>query len=277
MIKELLMSSSYWTLNKRVVKTLGIETAFFLTNLVEADKLLADDEGWFYQTIETIEKLTTLSRRKQDIAIKQLTEIGVLIQKNKGIPMKRYFKLNSFKINELLTVENVQFVQNVQTRMNESYKLECAKRTTSKELINKQLNDKESINIKGAFEKKNELDVRYKSKEEFLNRTNYVEETSKYKICGYIYDYFYSKINTNHYKLDNEQFEKVREGIDLILQTVEKYPQLEDLLERYFNLDRQYYSIQDFTNLNTLAYLMSKTGIAEIERFDSDGNFGGID
>lgn len=140
MIKELLMSSSYWVLNKSVVKSLGIETAFFLTNLVEADKLLADDDGWFYQTIDTIEEITTLTRRKQESSIKILIERDILLQKNKGIPMKRYFKLNSFKVNELLIPNNIKNVQNVQTSMNELYKLECAKRTTSKELINKELN-----------------------------------------------------------------------------------------------------------------------------------------
>ena len=140
MIKELLMSSSYWVLNKSVVKSLGIETAFFLTNLVEADKLLADDDGWFYQTIDTIEEITTLTRRKQESSIKILIERGILLQKNKGIPMKRYFKLNSFKVNELLIPNNIKNVQNVQTSMNELNKLECAKRTTSKELINKELN-----------------------------------------------------------------------------------------------------------------------------------------
>ena len=96
-------------------------------------------------------------------------------------------------------------------------------------------------------------------------------------MCDYIYEYFYNSINCNHYKLDKEQIEKVKEGIQLIIETVEKYPQLEELLEKYFNLERAYYSIQDFTNLNTLSYLLSITGIAEIpERFDKDGNFRGV-
>lgn len=145
MIKELLMSSSYWVLNKSVVKTLGIETAFFLTNLVEADKLLADDEGWFYQTIDTIEEITTLTRRKQESSIKELIKRGILIQENRGMPMKRYFKLNSFRINEMLIEYTTKDVQNVQTRMYESDKLVCTKRTTNKESINKELINKENI------------------------------------------------------------------------------------------------------------------------------------
>ena len=44
-IKQLLMASNFYILNKHLVKTLGIETAFFLTALVEADEILADKNG----------------------------------------------------------------------------------------------------------------------------------------------------------------------------------------------------------------------------------------
>ena len=46
--KQLLMSSNYYTLNKQIVKSLGIESAFLLTILIEASDGLSDDEGWFY-------------------------------------------------------------------------------------------------------------------------------------------------------------------------------------------------------------------------------------
>ena len=93
-----------------------------------------------------------------------------------------------------------------------------------------------------------------------------------------IYKEFADKIKCEHYRLNEEQIEKVREGIDLILSKIQTWSQLDILLKNYFYLERQYYSIQDFTNLNTLAYLLSKTGIEEIpERFDKkDGNFRGV-
>lgn len=97
-IKNLLMSSNYYALNKTLVKNLGIETAFFLTTLVEADETLADDDGWFYQTSKTLEEITGLSNHKQTKCIEQLISLDILVQENKGIPMKRYFKLNYDKI-----------------------------------------------------------------------------------------------------------------------------------------------------------------------------------
>ena len=120
--KQLLMSSNYYTLNKQIVKTLGIEPAFLLTILIEASDGLADDEGWFYQTIEKIGELTGIGRHKQDKIIKDLIESKILEQKNKGVPCKRYFKIN-YKI-----IENLVF-QKQQTSLSQNDKLDCKKET----------------------------------------------------------------------------------------------------------------------------------------------------
>ena len=120
--KQLLMSSNYYTLNKQIVKTLGIEPAFLLTILIEASDGLADEEGWFYQTIEKIGELTGIGRHKQDKIIKDLIESKILEQKNKGVPCKRYFKIN-YEI-----IENLVF-QKQQTSLSQNDKLDCKKET----------------------------------------------------------------------------------------------------------------------------------------------------
>ena len=119
--KQLLMSSNYYTLNKQIVKELGIESAFLLTILIEASDGLADNEGWFYQTIEKIGELTGLGRHKQDKIIKELIDLKILEQKNKGVPCKRYFKVNYEMI------ENLVF-QNQQSSLSENGKLDCPKK-----------------------------------------------------------------------------------------------------------------------------------------------------
>ena len=120
--KQLLMSSNYYTLNKQIVKELGIESAFLLTILIEASDGLADSEGWFYQTIEKIGELTGLGRHKQDRIIKELIDLKILEQKNKGVPCKRYFKVNYEMI------ENLVF-QNQQSSLSQNDKLDCKKET----------------------------------------------------------------------------------------------------------------------------------------------------
>ena len=144
--KQLLMSSNYYTLNKQIVKELGIESAFLLTILIEASDGLSDNEGWFYQTIEKIGELTGLGRHKQDKIIKELIDLKILEQKNKGVPCKRYFKVNYEMI------ENLVF-QNQQSSLSENDKLDCQKKTNysaensqtslSENGNNKELNHKE--------------------------------------------------------------------------------------------------------------------------------------
>lgn len=141
--KQLLMSSNYYTLNKQIVKELGIESAFLLTILIEASDGLADNEGWFYQTIEKIGELTGLGRHKQDKIIKELIDLKILEQKNKGVPCKRYFKVNYEMI------ENLVF-QNQQSSLSENSKLDCQKKTNysvenSQASLSENSNNKEYI------------------------------------------------------------------------------------------------------------------------------------
>ena len=194
--KQLLMSSNYYTLNKQIVKTLGIESAFLLTILIEASDGLADDEGWFYQTIETLEDLTGLSRHKQNKIIQDLIEASILIQENRGTPCRRFFKI-SFQ-----EIENLVF-KKTETSLLKIDKLDCKKLTNysvkksqtsllkidnNKEHninnINKELNHKEEKahddlkKIKEWF-KKNEIDFSKKHENKIIellknNSINYI-------------------------------------------------------------------------------------------------------
>ena len=101
-LKQLLMSSSYFVLNKQIVKAIGIEAGFLLTTLIEASDGLANEDGWFYKTAPSLEEETGLSNHKQSKIIEELTKLGIIEQENKGMPMKRYFRINFKKIEELV-------------------------------------------------------------------------------------------------------------------------------------------------------------------------------
>ena len=144
----LLMRRALWY--KQLVKSLGIETAFFLTTLVEADETLADDEGWFYQTSKTLEEITGLSNHKQTKCIEQLISLGILLQENKGVPMKRYFKLNYDQILKFLNTR-IEKISNQELKKVESKSLKNLKTSFQKNSMNKEYSinnlDKE-LNIK---------------------------------------------------------------------------------------------------------------------------------
>ena len=96
--KNILMGSSYWVLNKTLVAILGLDTAFFLSNLAEAESLFQSKDGWFFQTKDTMESISGLSRHKQDSCIKQLKELGFIKLELRGMPSKRWFRLNKLNI-----------------------------------------------------------------------------------------------------------------------------------------------------------------------------------
>lgn len=210
--KQLLMSSNYYTLNKQIVKTLGIEPAFLLTILIEASDGLADDEGWFYQTIETLEDLTGLSRHKQNKIIQDLIEASILIQENRGTPCRRFFKI-SFQ-----EIENLVF-KKTETSLLKIDKLDCKKLTNysvkksqtsllkidnNKEHninnINKELNHKEEKapddlkRIKEWF-KKNEIDFSKKHEDKII-------ELLKNNSIDYLLNLFQEQINILKNKKD---------------------------------------------------------------------------
>lgn len=152
LVKDLLMASSgYWVLNKKLVAMYGVETAFFLTSLAEAETYVTKGKGgWFYQTIETVENLTGLTRYKQDRALKELVDDGVVETDVRGMPAKRYMKLNYKRLHD-------KFVNLPQTSLQETHKQDC-KKTTNKDAKNLQTSLQVSYNNK-------ELNKKLKDKE----------------------------------------------------------------------------------------------------------------
>ncbi len=146
LFKQTMKNNSYWVLNRAAVQTLGVEAAFMLSALADAEELFSDDEGWFFQTIETIQSITTLSRRKQNTCIKVLEENKVIKTDLRGMPAKRHFKILHMNATNL-------FVQSEQTSMSETSKLDSPKRAANKEHTDKA--DNQSNNYKHeASEKK---------------------------------------------------------------------------------------------------------------------------
>lgn len=188
-IKQLLMTSNFYVLNKQLVKSLGIETAFFLTTLVEADETLADDEGWFYQTSKTLEEITGLSNHKQTKSIEQLISLGILLQENKGVPMKRYFKLNYDQILKFLNTR-IEKISNQELKKVESKSLKNLKTSFQKNSNNKEYNinnlDKE-LNIKTTTKLNNLNKIDQESKDSSTSSSSSPVENSSSKEKDTIY------------------------------------------------------------------------------------------
>ena len=95
---ELLATDGYIRVNKKLIKECGLYEAILIGELCgeylywkEHGKL---EDGWFYSTVENVKYNTTLSDSQQRNAIKHLVSMGLIEYQQKGLPAKRWFKIN---------------------------------------------------------------------------------------------------------------------------------------------------------------------------------------
>ena len=109
-MKNLLSSSSFLIVNKKLARQVGLKEAILLADLISKEQYFIEnnmlDDGWFFNTSENIEKDTTLSRHKQSIAIKKLIDNGFIKTKLKGLPASLHFKIIDNKILNFLKTSN---------------------------------------------------------------------------------------------------------------------------------------------------------------------------
>lgn len=105
-ILQLIAKDSFITVNKELIKTAGLEEAILLGELAsEYDYWVKNNgltkEGYFFSTIENIEEKTTLSEYKQRKAFNKLKKLNLIDLKVKGLPARRYVKLNEKNIEKI--------------------------------------------------------------------------------------------------------------------------------------------------------------------------------
>ena len=96
---SLIASSGYITVNKTIANMYGLEAAVILGELASEYEYWTKvkrmpKDGYFFSTVENVEKNTTLSRKRQQMALKVLQDAGIVDVKLMGLPAKRHIKLN---------------------------------------------------------------------------------------------------------------------------------------------------------------------------------------
>lgn len=127
---NLLSADGYIIVNRALAKAIGINAAILLYELIkqhnyyeERNQLTTIESvcGFFYETIEHMQTWTSLSRYEQDSALKKLRELGFVTQVVKGIPAKRYFRIEEDCLQE--------YFSNSHSSFGKSPKLDCKKLT----------------------------------------------------------------------------------------------------------------------------------------------------
>lgn len=91
-------SGNYIAVNRTLIRLFGLNEAVILGELSsEAMRWGKEgklDNGWFFSRVEDLEDKTGLNAYYQRVAIKAFEECGVLEVKLKGMPRKRYIRIN---------------------------------------------------------------------------------------------------------------------------------------------------------------------------------------
>ena len=107
LIRDLLKSTGYLQVNKKLVKKVGLYEAILVADLVSKEEYFENrgelKDDYFYNTQENIQQDTQLSPFQQREAIKNLKKSGVIIVKKVGIPAKYHFRINYDKLQDILS------------------------------------------------------------------------------------------------------------------------------------------------------------------------------
>ena len=105
-IIDFLANDNYIIVNKEIATLYGLDEAVILGELASEHKYWQKNgglkDGYFYSTIENIQKNTTILEKRQRLALNSLKEQGIIDIKRMDIPAKRYIKINTEKLLSLL-------------------------------------------------------------------------------------------------------------------------------------------------------------------------------
>tara|TARA_R110000796_G_scaffold168521_1_gene285429 strand:- start:105 stop:725 length:621 start_codon:yes stop_codon:yes gene_type:complete len=123
-MKHLLSSTAFIVLNKDLARKVGLKSAVLLADLISKEEYFIANgmtEGWFFNTEANIEQDTTLTPFQQRKCLKTL-EMHLLVDtKRKGIPAKRYFKINQEQVMKFLN--NLQSNKSTTINKNKTIKI----------------------------------------------------------------------------------------------------------------------------------------------------------
>ena len=105
-ILKAIAADNFIAVNRALAHQFGLDEAIMLGELASQhnyydseDKLTED--GFFFSTVEKVERNTTLSKHRQGKALRNLQDAGLLAIEYRGIPRKRYVKLDAEKLVEV--------------------------------------------------------------------------------------------------------------------------------------------------------------------------------
>lgn len=106
-ILSLIASRNFIAVNKTLIKVFGLDEAIMLGELASEfeywqEQGRLDEDNFFFSTVENIEDNTGIKEKRQRAILNNLKEKGVVEMKLKGLPAKRYIKINEAQLVSIL-------------------------------------------------------------------------------------------------------------------------------------------------------------------------------
>lgn len=133
-IKQL-TSSSYWTLNKDLCRSIGLQNTLLLQHFIDLQYKVFNGKE-FYQQQERIQEELGISERQVKQTISFLLNEGFISVEKKGIPAKNYYLISEDKITSV--VSSLQTNQSGRIELTRTDELNSQR----KELSNKRIKEK---------------------------------------------------------------------------------------------------------------------------------------
>lgn len=181
-ILQLISTSNFITVNKDLIKELGLKEAILLGELASEYDYWNNkneiEDGYFYSTIENIEEKTTLTAYKQRKCLENLKNKEIIDIQIRGIPAKRYIKINEEQVIEIF---NNKLLKNLITGCKKTSQLEVKKLNGNNNIINNNIiNNNINKNIKKEKKEKKETEF-----DSVINE-NFTDEELKQTIYEFI-------------------------------------------------------------------------------------------
>jgi len=127
-MKELLSSTAFIVLNKKLARNIGLKESILLADLISKEEYFIEKgmtDGWFFNTEANIEKDTTLTPYQQRKTIKKLKEFNIIETKRIGVPAKQHFKINEEQVVKFLNnkslIKSTTINKNKEIKLNNKY------------------------------------------------------------------------------------------------------------------------------------------------------------
>jgi hypothetical protein len=116
-VNKLLSRDNWIIFSRLLLRELNSDEAILLSYLINISDRMANDKGWFYRKMQHIRSEMYISESKQTRIMRSLAKKGCISTKYKGIPARRFIRINSKRIREIIDTDSLKLTSQESSRL----------------------------------------------------------------------------------------------------------------------------------------------------------------